>query len=78
MDDRLGELLQFGQGNPFMDVPEPPQAQEPVLDEFFNQIETLRREIQSMRGLVLELKDEYAATLTKVLLFLFSSCCADH
>src|SRR4051794_35897021 len=65
MEDRLGELRQFGQGNPFMDeaAPEDP---EPFLDEFFAKVEEIRGEIKQMRGNVIELKQDYAAALDQV------------
>eukprot|EP01128_Nolandella_sp_AFSM9_P006457 TRINITY_DN3325_c0_g1_i1.p1 TRINITY_DN3325_c0_g1~~TRINITY_DN3325_c0_g1_i1.p1 ORF type:complete len:265 (+),score=68.20 TRINITY_DN3325_c0_g1_i1:236-1030(+) len=65
MDDRLGELLAFGEGNPFMDVPDEPRN-EPLLDQYFNEIENCRNDLKQMRGNVLELKREYADTLASV------------
>lgn len=62
MEDRLGELLQFGQGNPFLNEPAA-EEQEPFLDEFFAKVEQIRSQIKTMRGGVIELKQDYAAAL---------------
>lgn len=66
MDDRLHELLQFGQGNPFLGAADEPNEADPVLDEFFAQIELIKGDIRIMRGNVIELKQDYADILDQV------------
>jgi t-SNARE complex subunit (syntaxin) len=65
MEDRFGELLQFGKGNPFLDEPAAEEP-EPFMDEFFAKVEQIRGQIKQMRGGVIELKQDYTAALDQV------------
>lgn len=65
MEDRLGELLQYGKGNPFLNEPSA-EDQEPFMDEFFAKVDQIRAQIKQMRAGVIELKQDYAAALDQV------------
>jgi len=67
MEDRLAELKQLGQGNPFATpAPHAEEEGDPTLDEFFQATEKIRGEIKEMRGIVIELKADYADALNQV------------
>ena len=61
----MGELLQFGQGNPFLSEPTVDEA-EPFMEEFFAKVDQIRAQIKLMRTTVLELKQDYSNALDQV------------
>lgn len=66
MEDRLAELQQLSQGNPYANVRIDEQP-DPLLEEFFNTTEKIRAEVKEMRGIVIELRGDYADALNQVI-----------